>query len=228
MKKNFLHIAMGILIVFCISCAGSREVQRRDNLGRVVRTSYYEGNSIQRMEDISYSGTSHNPRKIFYMKKRGLNLVPAREEIYTFNGNNLTKLSFYIFENKNRFKAGMIKYYYTDSKPFRIEYYSFLHDIKKYFIFGLDQYTYSSRKLNQRRIIEFEFNRKTAKSMQIGQYVVNYNNGKIASMQSWIMDKKSKKIVEKTENNTEFIDNKIAFIEQFYNNRARSSKYLSD
>lgn len=227
-KKWSLIISLGLLSLIFTSCAGSREVQRRDNLGRVVRISYYEGSSIQRMEDISYYGTSHNPKKIFYMKKVGLNLVPVREESYIFKGKKLSKLSFYSYKDKKKIKVGIIKYYYAGNHPFRIEYYSYLRNYKKYFIFGLDQYSYRGRILHQRRIIEYELNRKTDKSMQIGQYVVHYKKGKIHYMQSWIMDKKSKKIVEKTEKNAELIDNKIAFIEQFYNNRARNSKYISD
>jgi len=228
MNKKYLHISAGLILLLVFSCGGSRVVQRKDNLGRVVRISYYERNSVIRSEDISYYGNSHNPQKIFYMQKKGLNLIPMREEVYTFTGGNLSRLDFFKFNQRKRIQAGMIKYYYTVGKPFRIEYYSYLHDFKRHFIFGLDQYTYNNFKLHQRRIIEFEFNRKTGKSMQIGQYVLNYKKGKVLSMQSWIMNKKSKKIIEKKETNIELIDNKIAFIEQFYNNRARSSKYISN
>jgi len=209
------------VILFAISCSGAREVQKRDNLGRVSAVSYYDGNALIRTEEFSYYGNSHNPWAIIYKKKNGLELKPYREEEYVFSNNNLERISFYVYRRGEKEKAGMIRYFYKSERTDRIEYYTYRKELQEFVIFGLEQHFYNGNEMTSRRIIEFEFNGQTQKSMQIGQYVVYYEKGSISWMHSWIMNKKSKKIVEKKEFNSDLISNKVAFIEDFYMQRSR-------
>ncbi|MCP4130294.1 MAG: hypothetical protein GY754_04875 [bacterium] len=226
-----VQITIAIFVFAVLSCTGFREIERKDNLGRVTAIMYYNGNSLERVEEIEYYGNSHNPSAIIYKKEEGRKLSQYKSERYIFKGNNLVELSFFIYRNNGKIKTGMIKYYYYPNNNFkRIEYFSssdlLTESEDKMFIFGLDQYTYKSRQLISRRIIEYEFNPQTKKSMQIGQYVVYYNNGSIASMKSWILDRKSKKVVEKNEKNILFVSTKIKHIEEFYITRSRGKDFL--
>jgi hypothetical protein len=203
-----------------------RVFEQKDNLDRVSRVFYYEGNIISKSEEIRYYGNSHNPSRIIYKIRKGNRLVPYKEEEYYFTANNLVKLSFFILKNGKRTNTGMIKYYYKNSKQTRIEYYSLDKLLNKIIIFGLDQYDYSEGNLSTRRIIEYEVNPGTGKPMQIGHFYLRYKNGKIDSMKLSILDRKSKKIIEKIITNSELVDDKIDDIEKYYIRRSRGKDFL--
>ncbi len=215
-----------ISILLVANCTGLKEIHKKDNLGRVISVLYFDGNELDRMEEITYYGNSHNPSKIVYKKKVGMDYIPLKEEVYKFNDNNLVRLSFYIYKNFSKIKTGMIKYYYAKNKPSRIEYYSYIKSMKKMFIFGLDQYKYRRGKIYNRRIIEYEFNPENKKPMQIGHYVIYYNKGKIISMKLSIMDKKSKKIIEKKVKNIDLVNGKVEDIEEYFIRKSRGKEFL--
>ncbi len=225
---NFLKLTILFSLFVFVNCSGMkiRVFEKKDNLDRVSSVFYYKGNLISKSEEIKYYGNSHNPSRIIYKIRSGNRLVPYKEEEYSFEANNLVKLSFFIFKNEKRLNTGMIKYYYTNNKQIRIEYYEREKSLNKIIIFGLDQYEYSDGKLNTRRIIEYEVNPGTGKPMQIGHFYLRYRNGKIDSMKLSILDRKSKKIIEKIINDSELVHDKIDDIEKYYIRRSRGKDFL--
>ena len=94
------------------------------------------------------------------------------------------------------------------------------------FIFGLDQYTYKKSDYHLRRIIEYEFNQKINKSMQISHYVIVYRNGIVESMKLRKMNKASKKIIEKIIKKDNLVNDIIGNIVNNYNSRARGKDFI--
>ncbi len=223
------HKSVILLTLFLyLGCSGLdiKVFEKKDNLDRVSRVFYYEGNILSKSEEITYYGNSHNPSRILYKIRSGNSFVPYKEEEYYFVENNLVKLSFFIYKNGKRINTGMIKYFYENNKQTRIEYYSHDESLRKIIIFGLDQYEYRNGKLSTRRIIEYEVNPGTGRPMQIGHFYLKYTNGKIDSMKLSILDKKSKKIIEKIINDTELVYDKIDDIEKYYIRRSRGKDFL--
>jgi hypothetical protein len=225
---NFLKLAIlfSLLVFFNCSSMKIRVFEKKDNLDRVSRVFYYKENIISKSEEIKYYGNSHNPSRIIYKIRSGNRLVPYKEEEYYFVANNLVKLSFFIYKNEKRLNTGMIKYYYKNNMQVRIEYYSLDKSLNKIIIFGLDQYEYSEGKLSTRRIIEYEVNPGTGKPMQIGHFYLKYKSGKIESMKLSILDRKSKKIIEKLINDSELVYDKIDDIEKYYIRRSRGKDFF--
>ena len=217
-------------IVF-FSCSGYTEIVKKDNLGRVIKVAYYNGRTLKHFEETEYYGNSLNPKIVVYYKSAGLGIVAYKEEEYQFDEkNNLASLTFMVYEGPNKKKkSGMIKYFYKNKYHSRIEYKSYSNSLNEFFMFGLDQYNYKTKLLDFRRIIEFEYNTTTGKTMQIGQYVINYDkSGKILSLKSWIMDKELKKIIQKEESNQKLIHKKIGIIEKLFNKSARGEEFLRE
>jgi len=193
-----------------------REIYKKDNFGRVKRVEYFDDTMLVSTEEMSYLGNSHNPIRIIYKKREKGHLVRVKEEVYKFKNNQLKSLILYLYIKKKRYIKGKILYFFSNNLLKRIEYYKYNERLKKLFIFGLDQYEYKNRKLTGRRIIEYKINSKNNKSMQIAQYVATYENKKIKNLKIWILDKKSKKIVEKVIKNSILASVKILKIEKFY------------
>lgn len=219
-------ILFSLLVIFNCSSMKIRVFEKKDNLDRVSRVFYYEGNIISKSEEIKYYGNSHNPSRIIYKIRSGNRLIPYKEEEYYFTANNLVKLSFFVIKNGKRLNTGMIKYYYKNNKQIRVEYYEREKSLNKIIIFGLDQYEYSDGRLNGRRIIEYEVNPGTGKPMQIGHFYIRYKSGKMASMKLSILDRKSKKIIEKIINDSVLVHDKIDDIEKYYIRRSRGKDFL--
>lgn len=226
-KFSFLFATLCILIS---SCSAFHELERKDNLGRVTHVSYFSGTDLIREEDIKYYGNSHNPAHIIYRKKIGTDMTPFKEEVYTFEQNNLTKLSFSVFRDTKKINTGMIIYlYHQNNRMKRIEYYSFEETLSLMYIFGLDQYNYSDKgHLISRRIIEYELNRQTQQPMQIGHYVISYKNEQIESMKMSIMDKESKKIIENNIPDGDQVYKKIETLEDAYIRKSRGREFLKN
>ena len=225
LNKNCFFI-LSLCLFLSFSCSSPRGVKKKDKLGRVTRVSYFEGSTVDRIEKIKYYGNSHNPlRKVFY-RESGEGLKKVKEINYLFAGNSLARITFSVYMNDRKEDTGMIKYFYMRDKFRRIEYYSYNRDKKKMNIFGLDQYTYVNNVTHSRRIIEYEYNTETDRSMQIKQFVVYYQDGKPLKMKSWIMDKKSKKIIEKNCDDAKSVARSTAGINKEYENRARAEEFL--
>ncbi|MFC1671285.1 hypothetical protein ACFL20_12910, partial [Spirochaetota bacterium] len=217
------------IVISILNCSGSTEIVRKDNLGRVTKVAYYNGRTLRHLEETQYFGNSHNPKIVVYKKSLGMGLIPYKVEEYQFVNNNLASLSFYIYKDNKRNKTGVIKYYYTRNNPSKIEYYSYSKFLNKLFMFGLIQYNYKEGRLSFRRIIEFELNRKSKKSMQIGQYIIFYKKkNKVKSLKSWIMDKVSNKIIKNEEENVKLINAKIGIIEKLFSKSARGMEFIHE
>ena len=223
--KKFNAVLVSTLIL-CICCSGSRNVKKKDPLGRITSSLSYRGASVDYSEEFEYYGNSHNPRRIIYRKKTSRGLEPFREEVYTFKPDGLSKILFYVYVNNKKKHTGEILFYYNGKKIQRKEYYALPVSGKQIALFGLDQYTYKDGVRTERRIIEYEYMPALGKSMQIGQYVVFYRKGCVSYMKLWIMDKKSKKIIEQMEKDTQFVDMKIRNIEKFYLNRTKGEQFI--
>lgn len=220
-----------LILIICylllLNCAGFREIERKDPLGRVIHVAYYDGATLIRDEELKYYGNSHNPSQIIYKKKSGLDMAPYKEESYQFENNNLLKLSFYIYKDNKKINTGMIVYsYYRNNKLKRIEYYSFEESMNQMYIFGLDQYTYKDDRLVSRRIIEYELNRENQQPMQIGHYVISFKDEQIDSMKLSIMDKVSKKIIENNFPDGDLVYKKIENLEDTYIRKSRGKEFL--
>jgi hypothetical protein len=215
------------LVLYSFSCTSIRKIEKHDNLGRVSQVIYLAGNNVDRIEELEYYGNSHNPKRIVYMKKVENNYHPYKEEVYRFIDNNLSELSFFIYIGEKRITTGMLRYYYNRNFLKRTEFYSFNEKLKKMIILGLDQYIYNKKQLIKRRLIEYEYNLSTGKSMQVGQYLVVFENKIVKSMKYSIMDKKSKKIIEKRESNSEKVLKTIESIEEYYNKMSRGRQFIN-
>jgi len=217
------------IIFFSFSCTSIRKIEKHDNLGRVSQVLYLSGNDINRIEELEYYGNSHNPKRIVYMRKNNKNnsYSPYKEEVYRFIDNNLSELSFFVYIGEKRITTGMLRYFYKNNFLTRTEFYSFNEKLKKMLILGLDQYIYNKKQLVKRRLIEYEYNLTTGKSMQVGQYLIVFENKMIKNMKYSIMDKKSKKIIEKRESNSEKVLKTIENIEEYYNKMSRGRQFIN-
>ncbi len=188
--------------------------------------AFYNGNTLNRIEEMKYYGNSHNPSQVIYKKRAGMDMVPYKEEQFEFQNNNLSKLSFFIFRDSKKINTGMIKYLYSDNKHNIIEYHSLNEGLNKMFIFGLDQYIYRDDTLITRRLIEYDINPENNQPMQIGHFVISYRDEKIESMKLTIMDKDTKKIIEKYVKESDLVLKKIEDIEDYYIQRSKGKEFI--
>ena len=222
-----------ILLFFVYSCKGlsvtnAPESIVRDEFGRVVkRISYNKSGKPESVIEVQYSGKTSKPSIKIFKKHQGRKSYPIREEVFVYKKGLVTQINYYIYKNMIRIKAGKIDFIYKNNKPEIIEYYSII-DIANMnmFKYGIDLYTYSDDILIKRRIIEYEHNPKSKNVMQLSQYVIYYKKEKIEFMQTWMLDKKTKKIIKNKEIDLHIIVEMINNIEKNLNKRATGIIYL--
>jgi hypothetical protein len=214
-------------VFFLASCTGMREIERKDIFGRVSAIAVYNGSKIEKISEIAYSDNSFNPASIIYKKDiKGL-LIPYKEEEYIYQYNNLKSIVFYIYNNNKRIKTGWIDYNYNNNNLKNIGYYILDEKIGILFMFAFDSYEYDDNyKLTSRRYIEYDYQPEKKEITQTAQYVFFYNNGNAVEMRTWILEKKSNKIIEKKEKNLELVNNTVRNIEETCNIKVRGKDFI--
>jgi len=192
------------VILLLLSCSGLQqkkpESKNFDKMGRLIRVNYYEGKMVRCTENLYYIGKSRKPHKIMYKCRKGKILAPFSEIKYSFINDTVTRKTFFKYTKNTKNIEGHISYTYENDRVKEVRYYTMLKPGNKSFMFALQQFSYSDANLKQRRFIHYQINPDTLKPMQNCQYVINYNDGKIESMKTWILDEKSKKVIEKNNN----------------------------
>ncbi len=218
-------IVFSLILFITLGCSGISVIEDKDSKGRIYRKATYLDGKLQAQEEIKYLGSSLKPSTKIFKILRGARLIPIREEAYFYRNQALRSIKYYIYSKNTKVLSGKINYFYNNSLPKRIEYYS-ITDInrKKIFRSGIEIYSYNDHRLEQRRIIEYEYKPETNKTMQLSQYVLLYKNNKGISMQTWILDKKSKNIIKNEENNLNMITEMIKNIEKSLRERAKGIK----
>ncbi len=84
---------------------------------------------------------------------------------------------------------------------------------------GFDLYYYSNNVIVNRRIIEYEYTQEAGESIQISQYVIQYENNKIQSMETKMLDRKTNEMITKNEANVDIINEIIINIEKSLKDR---------
>lgn len=224
-KTNISTFLIVFLVLSTFSCAGAKIMERRDNLGRTVRISYYERGDLEHVEEIKYVDNSFNPRKVEYRYYNGSRWVVRKEEKYYYRDNNLFRLAFFVHKKDEIEQTGSIVYRYSGTRPLRIEYYK--NGPGGDYLMALDQYTYEGRSLDQRRLIEYEINPETGRRMQVGQYVIQYEKGEPQVIRSWVLDKKTKKIIEKKEERKQEVKEIIQRLEERFLHTCKGPEFTA-
>lgn len=191
---------VGITAVFSlfIACASTQSILERDGLGRIHRISTVERGEIVHVEEIKFVKNTRNPSESrFFRKEKGL-LRHYREGIYVYTDNRLSRLNYYRVESRRKLLSGFITYEYLHDRPALVSYYRLDPGSSTFYLASLDTSSVEPQSgLRERRLIEYAPNEETGTIMQVGQYVIRYRDGRIESMKSWTLEKKSKKIIEK-------------------------------
>jgi hypothetical protein len=203
-----------------------REIERKDIFGRVSSIAVYNGAKVEKINEITYSDNSFNPANILYKKDINNALVPIRQEEYIYQYKNLKTVIYYVYNNKKKIKTGWIDYTYNSNNLKNISYYVIDDKTSIPFMFAFDSYDYDENyKLTSRRFIEYDLQSDKNETTQTAQYVFIYENGDITEMKTWILDKKSKKIIEKKEINRELVNMVIRNIEESCNTKVRGRDF---
>ena len=215
------------LLILIFGCSGLQTVVEKDDMGRVTKRVIYSQGKPHFVEEIHYNRNSTNPSIIKYKKLIEQKAVPWREEYFIYENEIIAQINFFIYIKNQKIQSGRINYLYSGNKPKRVEYYSILNLVnKKIFRTGLDLYNYSKDNLISRRIIEYEYNPKTKRVMQISQYVIYLQNKNILKMKIWELDELSKNIFKKEENNLNIILKKINDIEDVLSKKAKGMRFI--
>ena len=218
-----LFIVIPVVLLTLVSCSGRRVIEDRDNHNRAIKLTYYDGGSVDRVEEIAYKGNSSNPSEVIYKKYRRSKLIPYKLEKYRFFNNDPVIITTYALIGNRRIRTGQIRYYYyANNEPKRKEFYTYIKAMKKMFIFGVYQYKYKNEALKTLHINKYEFNPLFSKSMQVEQHMVFYTIGNISHMKSYVMEKKSRKLVEINERDPQLISDIINSIEKKFESRSKS------
>lgn len=219
-----------LIVIFAlfIGCSGLSITEEKDSLGRINKRLVYVDGKLNTVEEIQYDKRSTRPVVKIFKKEKAGEFYAIREENYSYQNKVLSSITYYIYIEKRKVLSGKINYFYTgDNQPKRTEYYA-ITDLrrKKVFRSGIEVYTYADADPEKRRIIEYEYNKNTNRTMQLSQYVVLYENDKIVSMQTWILDKNSKNIIRNEENNLNIILEMIKNIEKSLVERTKGIKFI--
>lgn len=221
----FVRVINGmVILLFIISvltgCKGQSVKEERDNFGRVVRRVIYKNKRIECQEEIKYLNNTDKPLIKVYKKITEGEPVPWWMEVYSYDGDKISQIKFFINIESKRTLSGKIDYQYENEKLKMIEYYSLIGDENQALNrHGFDLYYYSSDNLVNRRIIEYEYNPQTGDSMQISQYVVEYRDNTIQSMETKMLDRDSREMITKNETNIDIINEMINNIEKSLRDR---------
>ena len=220
--KQAIKIYILSAAVFFAACTGMREIERKDIFGRVSAIVVYNGSKIEKISEIVYSDNSFNPSSVIYKKDTKGLLVPYKEEEYNYQNNNLKATVFYIYSSNKKVKTGWIDYNYDNNNIKDIGYYILDEKTGMLYMFAFDSYEYDdNNKLSSRRYIEYDFQPEKKETTQTAQYVFLYENGNVLELKTWILDKKSNKIIEKKELDLDSVNNTIRNIEETCNIKVR-------
>ncbi len=195
-----------LLFLFCVSiiycytgCSGLSVKEEKDARGRIIRKEIYKGGVA----------------------------VPWWTEVFSYEKGEISRVKFFITINNKNIQSGRINYKYDGRKLKRIEYYSISsidrRSLKRH---GVDIYYYLDDSLVKRRIIEYEHNQKTGGSIQISQYVVRFKKNSVQSMETWMLEKKTKKIIKNKEDSTSIIHDMIGNIEKSQRDRCKGTRLI--
>ena len=224
-----------LVLLFLAACSSLSVIEDRDDRGRIIKKSTFKKGKLKQVAEITYKKDSGKPSKILHLRSEDGKLLPYLEERFQYKNDKngiLTKADYSIFLNHGkpqRVKSGYSNFYLDgEYRPLKFEYFSIAGiDNKKMFRSCLDLYGYSGdKKLETRRIIEYDYNPETRKEMQLSQYVLSYRDGKIETLQIWILDRKTGKIIKKQENNRKIIDEVVYNIEKSIKDRSKGLKFL--
>ncbi len=227
-NKDHRKVIISLFVLAAVfSCSGLSVKEKSDDLGRIVRkTTYIDGN-VDSQEEIRYKDDTEKPVLKVHKKLRGDKVVPEWFELFTYENDQIDQIKIFIIANNKQILSGKIVYKYHIGKLKKIEYYS-IPGIKNLKLnrHGLDLYNYRDGSLSQRRIIEYEYNPTTGKSMQISQYVVHFRDNSIQSMETWMLEKKSRKILKNKEININIILEMISNIEKSQRERCKGTRLI--
>ncbi len=221
LTKYFRSLFLVLLFTADFSlCSGPSVRDEKDGLGRTVRKAIYDNNEVELQEDVKYLDNTDKPLVKVYRKIVGGAPVPEWMEVYSYENDRTSEIKFYITISSEKIPSGKISYQYEGEKLKMTEYFSAV-DLKNETLYrhGFDLYYYSNGAVVNRRIIEYEFNRETGDSIQISQYVVQYDNDKITSMETKMLDRKSNEMITKNETNIDIINEMIKNIEKSLKDR---------
>ncbi|MBN2040552.1 MAG: hypothetical protein JW864_10940 [Spirochaetes bacterium] len=196
--------------------------EEKDSLGRVVSSTAYVKDSPETVVITKYIGETEKPLSKKFIKLKNETLIHSWLETYSYKKGRLGLTRFFVDIGNNRVPVGRIVYKYKQDNIYKIEYY-FLEETgdRKLFRHGIDLYYYSGKKLARRRIIEYEKKPESGVSIQLSQYLINYNGRDIVSMQTKILDKKSNSIIINEETDPEIISVMINNIEKSLRERCK-------
>ncbi len=225
--KQLIKIYIICMVLFFAACTGMREIERKDIFGRVSAIVVYNGSKVEKISEIVYSDNSFNPTSVIYKKDNKGQLVPYKEEEYNYQDNNLKATVFYIYKNNKKLKTGWIDYNYNENNLKDIGYYILDEKTGILYMFAFDSYEYDeNNKLTSRRYIEYDFQPEKKETTQTAQYVFLYENGNVVELKTWILEKKSNKIIEKKETDLDFVNNTIKNIEETCNIKVRGKDLI--
>ena len=208
-----------IYIIFS-ACSGPSVRDEKDGLGRTVRKAIYQNNKIEFEEDTKYLENTDKPLIKVYRRIINGTPVPWWMEVYSYENDNVTEIKFFVTINTEKISSGKISYQYEGDKLKMAEYFS-VTDVNNQTLnrHGFDLYYYSNNAIVNRRIIEYEYNPETGDSIQISQYVIQYDNNKIQSMETKMLDRKSNEMITRNETNIDIINEMIINIEKSLKDR---------
>ncbi len=217
-----------LLLLMVISCSSmnTRESGNKiyDSKGRLIRVNYYDRDRVKYTENLHYRGADKRPYRIVYKKRKAGTMVPMRETVYSFMEGKVGEKTFYRYLGNRKRKVGFISYKYIDGNRRETRYYKISIKTGKSFMFALQQYSPGAdNDKKTRRFIRFAINPGSGKPMQTHQSVIYYKNNEIKSMKTWILDMKTKKMVEKNEKSIILI-NKIINALNYRNEREARGK----
>lgn len=195
-----LPVVLSLAVLFSLfaGCNSIQVVEQKDSLGRLKRVASYQHSNLINERTIFYDQNSFNPVIIRYRKKQGGFVRIYRQENFTYEKNNLVKQSFFAYSKGKMVLTGFMTYDYVSQGPSRISYFRLESSSGTYYLRCLDQYNYKNDRVASRRLIEYESLSETGKTMQVGQYVIRYDEkGHPRQFRSYTLDKKTKKIIEK-------------------------------
>jgi hypothetical protein len=226
-KINILFYAC-VFAVAC-GCTSLSVVENRDELDRVIEKATYKHGALDYIEDTTYIDNTKNPSQIVYKKQKGIQVAPFREEVFTYTNGIISNINYYIYIDNVRTRAGGINCHFDASnKPVKFEYYSLTDgSARRTFMSGVDIYNYSNGVLSSRRIIEYEHDPSTESKIQLSQYLIYYENAGIKSMQTWVLEKVSGRIIKNEERDIKIIREMMLNIEKSMKERARGIRLLN-
>ncbi|MCU0821358.1 MAG: hypothetical protein MUC95_02650 [Spirochaetes bacterium] len=210
---------LSIITVF-FACSAHEIKDKKDGMGRTVRKAILKNNIVEFQVDTKYLEKTNSPLIKVYRKVIDGTPVAWWTELYTYENDRVSEVKFLVNINSEKIPSGKISYQYESDRLKMAEYFSIFDKNSQVLNrHGFDLYYYSNGAIVNRRIIEYEYNRQTGDSIQISQYVIQYDNNGIQSMETKMLDRKINEMITKNETNTGFINEMIANIEKSLRDR---------